>query len=212
MPSIKNIVFDLGAVLLDIDFNKVAQAFKELGIQDFEKQYSQLQAVDLFQQLEKGEVSPDDFYKAIQNQVNVPLHTDAIKNAWNAILCDFRKSSMEYLLSIKKEYRLFLLSNTNAIHLEAINSILFKQTSEPLLDNYFEKAYYSHKVGMRKPGEEIFFHVLNDANIVAHETIFIDDSLPNVEAARKIGFISHCLLPEERVEQLVPNQLLNSSM
>ncbi len=202
MDRIKNIVFDLGAVLIDIDFNKVALSFKQLGFSNFEEHYSQLQANELFQQLEKGEISDVDFYTAIQQQIDIPLSHTQIQNAWNSILLDFRIESMQLLTSLKNKYRLFLLSNTNAIHLEEINAILFQQTNNSSLDSYFEKAYYSHIVGLRKPSKEIFSHVLENANIVANETLFIDDSFPNIDTANQLGFHTYLLLPGEKIEHI----------
>ncbi len=208
MPAIKNIIFDLGNVLLDIDFKKVTRAFELLGIQHFEKQYSQLEANELFQQLETGKISSVDFYTIIQSQVSINLTKEDIQLAWNAILCDFRKESMEYLKTLTEKYRLFLLSNTNAIHLAEINAILLKQMGENNLSNYFEKAYYSQVVGMRKPHENIFYHVMNDAKINPIETLFVDDAFPNIATAKKLGFATHWLLPEERVEKVIPLQLI----
>lgn len=202
MDRIKNIVFDLGAVLIDIDFNKVAHSFKQLGFSNFELHYSQLQANELFQQLEKGVISDIEFYTSIQQQIDIPLSHAQIQNAWNSILLKFRLESMQLLTSLKNKYRLFLLSNTNAIHLKEINAILFQQTNNSSLDSYFEKAYYSHIVGMRKPSQEIFSHVLEDAKILANETLFIDDSFPNINTANQMDFHTHLLLPEEKIEHI----------
>lgn len=202
MAKIKNILFDLGAVLIDIDFNKVAKAFADLGIDKFEQQFSQLTATNLFENLEMGKISEPEFHKAIQQQTGNTLSATDINNAWNAILLDFRKESMEFLSSLKNQYGLYLLSNTNAIHLIKVNEILYRQTGIKELDVYFNKAYYSHKIGLRKPGKESFQFVLNDANIIAEETFFIDDTLPNILSAREIGFQAYHLLPGERVENI----------
>ena len=203
MSNIKNILFDLGAVLIDIDFNKVAEAFGDLGIEKFEQQFSQLNASHLFENLETGKISDADFHKAIQAQTGKPLSASEINDAWNAILLDFRKESMRFLTSLKNQYKLYLLSHTNVIHLTKVNEILDNQLGEKDLDVYFHKAYYSHKIGLRKPGKESFQFVLNDANIIAEETFFIDDTLPNILSAKEMGFKTHHLLPGERVEHLL---------
>ncbi len=203
MERFKNILFDLGAVLIDIDFNKVARAFENLGIEKFEQQFSQLNASRLFENLEMGKISEPEFHKAIQQQTGKSLSATDINNAWNAILMDFRKESMSFLSSLKDKYALYLLSNTNAIHLMKVNEILEKQMGVQDLDIYFHKAYYSHKIGLRKPGKESFQFVLNDANIIAEETFFIDDTLPNILSAQELGFKTHHLLPGERVENII---------
>ena len=202
MADIKNIIFDLGDVLINIDFKKVAKAFQQLGIANFEDQYSQLQASSLFENLEKGIISPTEFYTSIKNQGNLHLTDLEIQNAWNAILLDFRKESMDYLVQLQSSYRLFLLSNTNAIHLKKINIILLEQIGKADLDHYFEKAYYSHVIGKRKPEKETYEFVLNDAQLIAHQTFFIDDSLPNIEAAAELGIQTHWLRPGEKIEDL----------
>jgi len=202
MTDIKNILFDLGNVLIDIDFNKVKRAFEKLGIENFEQQFSQLSASRLFEDLEMGKISNDQFYKTIQQQSTLPLNDEQIKNAWNAILLDFRKESMNFLMQHNNNYRFFLLSNTNAIHLEEVNIILQKQCNKNDLDEFFEKAYYSHKVGLRKPNEDIFQYVLRDANIKGEETLFIDDTPPNIDTAIKLGFKTHLLLPGQKIEEL----------
>lgn len=203
MANFKNILFDLGAVLIDIDFNKVTKAFLDLGIEKFENQFSQLNASQLFENLETGKISDTDFYKAIQSQTGTQLSNEAIRDAWNAILMDFRKESMNFLSSLKSKYNLYLLSNTNDIHLKKVNKILEQQLGVNDLDIYFNKAYYSHKIGLRKPGKESFQFVLNDANIKAEETFFIDDTLPNILSAQELGFKTHHLLKEERIENII---------
>ena len=202
MKPVKNILFDLGAVLIDIDFEKVCKSFEKIGIKDFENQYSQLSASTLFEDLEKGKISDTFFYEEIQKQLQSNIPSKEIKNAWNSILLDFRIDTMQYLTDLKKEYNLFLLSNTNAIHLTEINLLAQQQLHVDELDVYFTKAYYSFKMGMRKPNADIFEFVLQDAGIIAEETIFIDDSKPNIITAQQLGFKTHLLLPQERVEKL----------
>ena len=201
MAEIKNIIFDLGAVLIDIDFNRVNNSFLDLGISNFNNQYSQLLANKLFENLEMGKISVEDFYTAIQNQSSKPLQESDIKKAWNSIMGNFRIESMKKVLELSQYYDVFLLSNTNAIHFEEIMSIA-KMQLEAELDAFFKKTYYSFKIGMRKPNEDIYNYVLRDALIKAEETFFIDDTAPNIETAKRMGFITHLLLPSERVEQL----------
>lgn len=202
MKAVNNILFDLGAVLIDIDFEKVCKSFENIGVNDFGKQYSQLDASTLFEDLEKGKISDTFFYEAIQKQLQHNISSEDIKDAWNSILLDFRIDTMQYLTELKSNYNLFLLSNTNAIHLTEINLLAQQQLHVQELDVYFTKAYYSFKLGMRKPNADIFEFVLKDASIVAEETLFIDDSKPNIITAQQLGFNTHLLLPHERVEKI----------
>lgn len=202
MSDIKNIIFDFGAVLYDIDFLKATMAFERIGMSNFNKQYAQSQASELFCLLEKGQMDSEVFYGEIQKQITQNITTEGIKEAWNAILLDFRKESIRWLLSNQHKYRYFLLSNTNIIHHQYFSNQFSKQFSGISLESLFEKAFYSFEIGMRKPDSEIFQFVLNDAKLIPQETLFIDDTFIHIETALTFGFQCHHLLPNERIETL----------
>jgi HAD superfamily hydrolase (TIGR01509 family) len=202
MATIKNIIFDLGGVLLNVDYNKTSAAFKKLGIDNFDELYSQFSANDLFEKLETGTISEEEFYLAIQQYAKVPLTINEIETAWNAMLLDFRIESLRFLETLSKKYNLFLLSNTNSIHHKAFHKILNKEIGKPTLDGYFRKSYYSHVMKMRKPYVDTYRFVLNDNNLIAGETLFIDDSINNIEAAKEAGMITHHLVAGESIENL----------
>lgn len=202
MNSIKNIIFDLGGVLLNIDYNKTTTAFKNLGYTDFEKMYSMIKANNVFDNLETGHISESAFYDYMLESANESVSKDEVTNAWNAMLLDFRLESLRFLDHLSAKHQLFLLSNTNQIHKKAFESNLKKQTGHPTLDVFFTKAYYSNLVGMRKPNEDIFKFVLEDSGIIASETLFIDDLDNNVATAANLGFKIHQLLPGEKIEDL----------
>ena len=200
MTHIKNIIFDLGGVLLDIDLKKSINAFEKLGIENFEEMFSQFKADDLFEKLETGMLNEHEFYSAIKKRTRVNITDKEIANAWNALILDFRTESLLFLEKLATQYSLYLLSNTNSIHLKYFQQLFTKQTGKPLLDGYFSKAWYSHEVGLRKPGAAIFEFVLKEENLVAAETLFIDDTLINIETAQSMGFKTHHLKPTERIE------------
>lgn len=200
MNGIKNIIFDLGGVLLDIDFQKSIDAFKKLGIENFEDMFSQFKADALFEKLETGSITEPDFYTAIKSRTKTNISNAEIDSAWNALILKFRTESLQYLESLSKKYKLFLLSNTNSIHLKYVKLLFTEQTGKPLLDAYFTKAWYSNEVGLRKPGAEIFEFVLQEEKLIGGETLFIDDTLINIETAKKLGFKTHHLLPTEKIE------------
>ncbi|RYY64917.1 MAG: HAD family phosphatase [Chitinophagaceae bacterium] len=202
MPELKNIIFDLGGVLLDIDYGKTKSSFEELGFNNFDEMYSQYSADRLFSDLETGSISNQHFLDHLLTANKGNITGPQITSAWNAMLLHFRLSSLEFLEKLAGTYKLYLLSNTNSIHLEAFNQIFIKETGKASLDSYFTKAYYSNRVGLRKPNEDIFEFVLKDAGIEAGETLFIDDSYNNIETAKKMGFKTHLLVPGEKIEQL----------
>ena len=202
MRPIKNIIFDLGGVLLNIDTSRTNEAFAELGVPGFGNSYSLQKADPLFDELERGKLPEQGFYEGIRKIAGIPLADEDIRNAWNALILDFRMGSIQYLDGLRQRYDLYLLSNTNAIHYAAFQQSFMAQAGHRHFDDHFIKAYYSHQLGYRKPEKEIYNHMLQDAGILAAESLFIDDLLKNTEAAAALGINTRQLLPGERIETL----------
>lgn len=199
----KNIVFDLGNVVLDIDMDRVKTAFVKLGVSSIAEKFKILSEADVFNRYETGKITTEEFCTAIRHQSNVPLSNVDIIWAWNDILLEYRIGTVRRIEALKTQYRLFLLSNINATHLEWVQKEATEKLGLKQLDDLFEKAYYSHLVGMRKPDVEIYRHVLDDAGLQAAETLFIDDLEVNIAGARAVGLQTHWLLPGEKVEDLI---------
>jgi putative hydrolase of the HAD superfamily len=202
MAKIKNLLFDLGGVLLNIDYHKTADAFKKLGVTKFDELYSQTGANDLFEALETGKITEADFYTTLQKYCDPKTSREQIEAAWNSMLLDFRVESLNWLKSLKDQYNIYLLSNTNSIHLRAFNRIFKEEIDQSSLDDYFIKAYYSHDIQMRKPYTETYHFVLNDAGLKAEETLFIDDSINNIEGAKLAGLQIHHLVSGSKIEDI----------
>jgi HAD superfamily hydrolase (TIGR01509 family) len=196
----KNIIFDLGGVILDIDYNLTIKAFKDLGIENAETLYSKVSQVKLFDELEKGNISEKDFYSAMREIAQAALSDDQIRKAWNAILIDLPVENVNLLEKLKLNHRLFLLSNTNIIHEKAYKEMITKKYGSFVFDELFEKMYLSHHIHMRKPDKKIFNFVIQDARLNPEETIFIDDSPQHVEAGIKAGITSYYLKNMKLVE------------
>jgi glucose-1-phosphatase len=205
--AVKNIIFDLGGVLLNLDFQKTFRAFEAMGIPDFQQYFQQAYSNPLFAKLEMGQCTPEAFYHMFREETGTGHSNEKIAEAWNAMLLDFRDTTMDYLQSLQANYRLFLLSNTNQIHLDAFRNIYFLQYGRHGFDSYFEKAWYSHELGLRKPDAECFEKVLELHALKAGETLFIDDTLPNVQAAEKLGILTYHLKKEEMIEDILPKIL-----
>ncbi len=200
MSPIKNILFDLGGVLLDINYNLTTKAFHQLGFPHFEEMYSQYNANLLFEKLETGHVSEETFYAAMQAIPAVEPSLDEITSAWNAMLLHWRIETLDFLKTLSGNYNLFLLSNTNIIHKRAFEKLLEEETGLPRLDELFDRCYYSHLIGLRKPEREVFEFVAADAAIDPAETLFIEDSFNNLDVAMSMGFQGFLLDPGKRVE------------
>ena len=199
---IKNIIFDLGGVLLDIDFKLTTTAFENLGVQNPAALITQFTANDLFQKLEKGLLTDIAFYDEFRVSTHTKLSNLQIQTAWNALLMQYRANSLDYLNTLSNHYSLYLLSNTNKIHYDSFSETLKKTTTYNSLEGFFTKAYFSHEIHLRKPDKEIFEYVLQDASIQAHETLFIDDTYTNLPEAEALGFKTHLLTPGEKIEDL----------
>jgi len=186
---IKNLIFDFGAVVFDIDASKTIDAFKALHISEFDTFQQFLVAHSnqtLFLDIEKGSISAAQFRDTIREWSHSNVTNKDIDTAWNAMLIGYRKERLDLLKILKPKYRTFLLSNTNIIHWEHFTKMLHHFRYKGLHE-LFEKEYYSHMLGMRKPDTEIYEFVLQDAGIIAEETLFLDDNEKNVEAAQALG-------------------------
>lgn len=199
---LKNIIFDLGNVLFSIDYKKTQDAFEVLGYNNFAEMYSQFTADALFEKLETGKITNADFYKKMIESHSGNITEMQIDEAWNGMLLYWRKESLNFLETLSKKYKIFLLSNTNDIHLQAVIRLLKEQTGRESIDDLFTVAYYSHIINYRKPNADIYEFVLKDANIKAAETLFIDDLENNIQAAAALGFKTHKLLEGETIEVL----------
>ena len=207
MTVIKNILFDLGGVLYHIDYELTIKAFEKLGIKNFHYHFSQQKQNNLFVRLETGKISARDFIKDMK--VLLPYCTrEEIINAWNALLIGIPQENIQLLKDLSKQYRLFLLSNTNTIHIERINEQLSDAYGLKNFHPLFDKVYLSHEIGMRKPNQETFEWVLADAGILAQQTLFIEDSIQHIESASAIG-IKTCLWGSNKsLNSLFPDKAL----
>lgn len=187
MKHIKNIIFDLGGVLLDIDFSATQKAFEDLGVSDFLTFYSQHHVDDLFEKLEIGAISPDVFYEQLRVKTKLPLSDVEIMKAWNAMLLNFSEPKMNWLYNISKSYNVYLFSNTNKIHHDYFYNLFKSNFNGKELDSYFIKAWYSHEMGIRKPHATSFSTILKAERLHPSETLFIDDTIGNIEGAKEAG-------------------------
>ena len=200
--NIRNIIFDLGGVILNIDYNLTSQAFKNLGLSDFDKKYSQAKQNHLFDKLETGEISADDFSAQLMSYFSNSISPTEIEKAWNAMLLDLPVERIELLKKLSVKYRLFLLSNTNIIHYTAYSAYLQNTFGKMIFDDIFEKQYLSFEIGLRKPDKQLFELVLNDNKLNPSETLFIDDSIQHIHGAVETGIVAYHLQQPETIIEL----------
>ncbi|MBP7510622.1 MAG: HAD family phosphatase [Bacteroidia bacterium] len=177
--AIKNLLFDLGAVILNLDQEKTLRAFKRLGA-DLDSLNTES---SLFTDFETGKITSDFFIHTLQTNLKGKASAQEILDAWNAMLLDLPTFRIDMLKELKKDYRLFLLSNTNTIHIDAV----YKTHGKIIFDELFETCYLSHEIGHRKPHVACYQFVMDDAKIKACETLFVDDNKANIRGANDAG-------------------------
>ena len=205
MKKIKSIIFDLGAVLLNISYQKTIVEFDKLGIKNSSTFYSKKKQTNIFNLLETGKITKSDFITEIQKHCN-PSTEREILYAWNAMILDLPVHRLQLLKKLKEQFNIYLLSNTNAIH---INEFENKLGEEQYNEFYqlFDKIYYSHEIGHRKPNAEAFQIIIDENNLIPEEVLFIDDSSQHIAGAKKLGIKTHHLLDEEDVISLFPDKV-----
>lgn len=193
---IKNIIFDLGVVIINIDTDLTVRAMKNLGFNDFQESYTLFRQTDLFNKLEKGLISDEDFRTELRKHVKNEVKDEDFDKAWSAMLLDFPLERINLIKNLGERYNIYLLSNTNAIHYNQYSKD-FKNEYGFDFNSLFKKAYYSFQMGMRKPDINIFEFALSDSNLKPEETLFIDDLKTNIESAKKTGLQTFWLDVEE---------------
>jgi glucose-1-phosphatase len=186
---IKTIIFDWGGVITNLLPQAAIDAFTQLGHPDFGSYLLALDD-DLFLRHETGKATDEDIYERLRTEIGKPLSTEEIDRAFCSMLLDTPPLRLEILEELRQQYKLLLLSNTNSIHTTFYNKNLRELTGRDFY-SYFDKIYYSHQIGLRKPHREIFEYVLHDYGIKPEETLFIDDTEININTARSLNI--NCL-------------------
>ncbi len=203
MKEIQTIIFDFGNVIIplkdftqwrEVDFGEIFKSKKEL-----EKLYEN----GIFLKYEKGEIDTQIFLETLQKSVKKGFSSNDITRRWNLLLKEIPDSRIEFLKDLKKRYRLFLLSNTNEIHIRHICENLYEKYGHNILDEIFETCYYSYEMNMIKPDSEIYRYVLRDNSLDPKSTLFIDDNLENLAGAAELGIQIRHILPEEEVSDIL---------
>ncbi len=184
--NIKNIIFDLGGVIINIDYLLTQKAFEKLGLTNFSEIYTQFQQNSFFDFYETGKMSTDDFITEIKKHISTATEQQII-DAWNAMLLDIPLRRLQILQQLQIHFNTFLLSNTNELHETAFNQKLKLQTGFQNFGVFFDKVYLSHRIGMRKPNKEAFEHILLENQLNPTETLFIDDSEQHINGATLAG-------------------------
>ena len=196
MQDIKNIIFDLGGVIINLDNQRTEDAFVGLGVKNIRQFFGHGHAASFFKDYEVGAITDRQFIDSVRGMAGLDgVSDEAIVEGWNALLLDFPSERIELLNDLRKRYRIFLFSNTNALHLVEVRRIYAQTFGGGSLDDHFERAYYSHLLRMRKPDRASFEHILRENRLEGQETLFVDDAVINVEGAEQAGLKGLYLRP-----------------
>jgi glucose-1-phosphatase len=201
LNGIRNIIFDLGGVLLNIDPQKTIDAFGKLGMEQLVGDKGFSYGHEIFYRMEQGLITPDEFREGILELLPAPVSFGEIDEAWTAMLLDFPAIRIELVKKLRNNYKIYLFSNTNAIHVEKYHSNFRKQHGFEV-SSLFEKDFYSNEIGFRKPSKESFQEIIRLSGIHPEESLFIDDSLPNVDGACDARLKGLWLEPGQKIEDL----------
>ncbi len=185
--SLKNIVFDLGGVILDLDVNGTLELFLNLGFPKELLSYPENFYTDIFFNYETGKVTTDAFRDSIRELAGVHFSNSEFDEAWCTMLSRIPRKRTELLKDLSAVYNLYILSNTSELHINRFNTMFHEAAGFPLSE-VFQHGFYSHETGYHKPDQAAFKHLLKNAGIRAEETLFLDDNIHNVKAAKELGF------------------------
>ena len=200
--NIRNIVFDFGGVICNIDFRLSELKFKELGFKGFNPSYSVDGGEDVFRRLEGGKISIPEFSGILKKYLTPDVTDEEVLEAWNAMILNIPSHRVKLLEAVRKSYRIFILSNSNEVHYNKYLGDFSKNYGYHSFTSLFEKTWFSFQIHLQKPSKEIFEYVIRDGNLDPFETLFVDDSLQHIEAAGNVGLRTYHLRPPEEISGL----------
>ena len=186
MSTIKNIVFDLGGVIADLDIARARQRFEALGIQNISEILDPYEQRGVFLELERGQIDSPAFCRILSQYAGRELSLEEVGYAWMGCIVDVPQYKLDHILELRKTHKVYLLSNTNPFIFEWAQTAAFSQAGFPVA-HYFDATYVSYKAGITKPAPRIFKYILKDSGMIAAETLFVDDGEQNITVARSLG-------------------------
>ncbi|WP_064196598.1 MULTISPECIES: HAD family phosphatase [Emticicia] len=201
----KAVIFDFGNVIINIEFQRIYQTFAKFTSKSpayIEKKITEDQ---IFRRYESGQFTDEEFREVIRQTLGFPLSDHEVDTAWNAILLDIPSDRIDLIHNIRQKYPVYLLSNTNNIHITASNNYLKKAHGINNLDLLFDKLYLSYEMGLWKPDAEIYREVLRANKLQPNEVIFFDDNHHNIESAKAIGMQTILVEPPTSIVEYCKN-------
>lgn len=203
MAKFKNLVFDIGNVIVDIDFEVIVAEFQKLATINFSEILSFSKQTELFDHMDRGTVTAAQFRQELKKHLKPGVSDEEINRAWNSILISYPPHKFDLLRDLKLRYRTFALSNINELHVEEINKAARSKFGEKDFNSFFHKAYYSNEIGHRKPDRQIYEHIMQAENLNPAETFFVDDKEENIITAQNLGWQAYQLKERDKLHELL---------
>lgn len=189
--QVKNFLFDLGGVIIDLHIHKTRDAFEQLGIKDAGNWFVAHEQAELLSSYETGRISTETFIDGLNAQSGLAIPEGQFYQAWTAMLGKIRRERLQLIRELREHHHVYALSNINPMHAHGCHDILQREHDIYSFHEVFDLVFYSHEIGARKPDKEAWEKVVERTGIVPSETVFFDDNMPNVEVARELGFQAH---------------------
>lgn len=200
--KIKNIIFDFGGVVLDIDPQLAVNEFVKLGFSRFEKLMTSEFSEEIIAKFERGILTPELFRSKLKSFLELDVTDQELDDAWNSLLYDIPSERIEIIEKVKNNYGIYLLSNSNEIHYDLFVRDLQLRFGYREFDELFHKAYFSFDLHLLKPNPEIYEFVINQHGLIPEETLFIDDKEENLRAARNCGLLTFKMSKPQRIRDI----------
>ncbi|MBQ4421333.1 MAG: HAD family phosphatase [Bacteroidales bacterium] len=201
--EIKNLILDMGGVILDVDYKKIFLEFVKYDCNDMQSFFTQQKQIPLVDDFEKGLITPAVFREEVRKLIGKNLEDRVLDDIWNSMVLGVRKEDVELIKVLRKKYdKVFLFSNTNEIHVEYVKAMFFGVMSYDVFDTLFDKVYFSNEIHLRKPDEESFEFVVEDAGVEKEATMFIDDTEKNILGAERVGLKTYLLDNNQTITQI----------
>lgn len=207
IDNVKAIVFDFGNVIINIDLDRSFQAFADLTFKSVSKIKTLFSEAEIFKKYETGFYSDDEFRDVIRQTLSYPLNDEEIDAAWNALLLDVPKERIDYIENLRYKYPVFLLSNTNGIHIDKCSQYFRTQHNIPDFKKLFTEVFLSYKMGLWKPDYQIYQKMLDKIDFKPEEVLFVDDNQDNIDAAKDLGINAIKINPPESFIKILDNLL-----
>ncbi|SNS01193.1 MULTISPECIES: HAD family hydrolase [Hymenobacter] len=210
MPhKLPHLLFDFGGVIINLNYDRTLEAMRRLSRRGSTIAFTQAAQAELFDLMETGRLTPQEFRDGLRKHYELEASDEELDAAWNAMLLDVPAERLALIAELRAQgYQTALLSNTNQIHIDAINAVLKTEYGFAHgIADALDRVFYSQQVGLRKPGEEIFRHALQEMNWKAEETLFIEDSPQHIETARRLGLHTLFLAPPLTLTDALPAAL-----